>query len=139
MVVPSNIVPSRVWYAALILVAGLLYGQLGVGSELLSVWTGGADACCERGCPCESVAEAGDGEAHHDHDGDSCPEEGSEKPCPPGCDGCTCCPGAVAAVAPSPAPPPHSPAGGAALISKNDIPPRGIPMCIFRPPKASLV
>lgn len=129
--------PGRSWFAAWVLLASLLFGQLGFGPGLLAALTGSADACCNRTCPCEEVAEADD--AHHDHDEGSCPEEGSEERCPPGCDDCTCCPGAVVAVAPSLARCPESPPGGALLNAPPDDPAKGVPGRIFRPPEPSLV
>ena len=130
--------PGRSWFAAWVLLASLIFGQLGIGPGLLAAWTGSADACCDRTCPCEEVADAGD-DAHHDHNEGSCPEEGSGEQCPPGCDDCTCCPGAVVAIAPSLAPCPESPPGGAVLNAPPDDPASGIPGRIFRPPEPSLV
>ncbi len=130
--------PGQSWLMEWVLLASLLFGQLGFGPGLLPAVTGSADACCNRTCPYEEVAEAGD-DTHHDHDESSCPEEGSEEPCPPGCHDCTCCPGAVVAVAPSLAPCLESPPGGAVLNSPPDDPATGVPGRIFRPPEPSLV
>ena len=129
---------GRSWLAAWILLASLLFGQLGVGPGLLAAWTGGADACCNRTCPCEEVADAGD-DAHHDHDEGSCPEDGPDEQCPPGCADCTCCPGAVVAVAPSLAPCSESPPGSALPNAPPDDPASGIPGRVFRPPEPSPV
>lgn len=137
--------PGRFWFAAWALLASLLFGQLGIGPGLLAAWSGSADACCDRTCPCEEVADAGD-DAHHDHDGahhvddeGSCPEDGSDEQCPPGCDDCTCCPGAVVAVAPSLAPCPESPPGGAVLNAPPGDHATVVLGRIFRPPQPSLV
>jgi hypothetical protein len=127
--------PGRLWVAARLLLASFVFGQLGIGPGVLAAWTGGADPCCDRTCPCEQVADAGS-DTHGDHGEDACPEEGTEQQCPPGCDDCTCCPGAVFAVAPGLAPCPGSPREGPVFSAAPDTPAAGVPGLIFRPPRA---
>ncbi len=126
--------PRRSWFAASALLTSLLFGPLGFGpGHAASI--GSAD--CARACPCDEHAEP---EAeHHEHEESGCPEEGSEEPCPPGCDECSCCPGAAAAVASGLPTPPEPPADGRALRAPPEDPARGVPERILRPPRATLI
>jgi hypothetical protein len=129
--------PGRSWLAAGVLLTSLLFGQLGIGLGLLAARAGNADASCNHTCPCEEVAEIGD--AHHDHGAGSCPEDGSDEQCPPGCDGCICCPGAMVAVAPNLAPRSQSLAGDEIQCSPPGEPASGVLGRIYRPPEPSFV
>ncbi len=129
---------GRSWPAVTVMLASLLFAQPGFSLGVSAAWAGSADACCNRTCPCDEVAEAGD-DAHRDHDESSSPEDGSGEQCPSGCDDCNCCPGAVVAVAPSLAPCPESPPDGTVLNAPPDEPASGIPGRIFRPPEPSLI
>jgi hypothetical protein len=128
--------PGRSWVAAWALLAGLLLGQPGFALGLLA--GGGGDAGCDPACHCEEVADAGHDD-RHDRDGDACPPQGSEEPCPPGCDDCTCCPGGLVAVTPNLAPCPASPPGATLLICPREDLASGVPGRIFSPPEPSLV
>lgn len=130
--------PNRSWFAAWILLASLLFGQLGIGPGLLAAVSGSADECCNRTCPCEGVADPGD-DADRDHDEGPCPEDGSDEPCPPGCDQCTCCAGAMVAMTTGMAPFPESIPSGAVLNVPPDDPAAVVPGRIFRPPEPSPV
>lgn len=130
--------PLRSRFAAWTLLAGLLVGQLGIGPGVLAALTGSADACCNRTCPCEQAADAGD-DALRAHDEGSCPEDGSDAQCPPGCDDCGCCAGAVVAVALTLAPCAESPPSGAVLNTPPDDTANGVLGRIFRPPERSPV
>ena len=133
-----HITLGRSRFSAWVLLASVLFAQLGVGPGLLAVLTSAADACCNRTCPCQEVADAGD-VAHHDHNEDACPANSFEPQCPLGCDDCTCCPGAMVALAPSLTPCLEFSPGGVLLDAPPDDPAAGVPGRIFRPPDPSLV
>lgn len=90
------------------LFGALLIGQVGLGSGLLLIGEAFARDACEASCPCDDgVAGAGEGAllyvsaglAEWDRPGvEEQGGDGLEAPCPPGCDDCTCCPGAVAVI-----------------------------------------
>lgn len=69
---------------------------------------------------------------------ETCPDDGRDGECPPGCGDCACCPGMLAATLPS-----LSGFAGVSLAS-SDVPltfaltdaPRGIRTRVFRPPRA---
>lgn len=129
---------GRSGFAAWTLLAVLLLGQLGPAPAVLTALSGSSSACCSRTCPCEEGVEVGT-ETRHDHVEGSCPVDGSEDLCPPGCHECTCCPGALVAVSPSSALCPESPRGDAPLHIHPDDPATGVRNRIFRPPEPSLV
>ncbi len=133
MMWPPRKTPDHLQFAAWILLAGLLFGQLGFGPGLVAAWTHRADSCT---CPCEKLAEGSD-KAHHEQG--PCPDEGTPKQCPLGCDDCACCPGAVVAVAFGLPPHPEPPPSGAAKNALPGDPAIGVSGRIFRPPRASFL
>jgi hypothetical protein len=89
--------------ALLLLLSTFMVGQVGVVPGLLAVSNAEADTCCdhESGADERGLESAEDGPARVVASHKQCPNDGSDAPCGPGCDHCSCCPGAVFAVIPT--------------------------------------
>ena len=140
-----NITPNLKGFVASLLLISLLLGQPGLGMSLLE-WMGAGEACCGEDCPCEGSSEARDDASdasiefasgdRHASDEDSCPDG---KRCPPGCDDCVCCPGALTApVAFGSVSFLTTALESLAMFSPTDEPATGVHGCIYRPPQFSL-
>lgn len=93
---------GRATTALLLLLSTLLIGQVGVVPGLLAVANAEADTCCDHAS--EAVGhevEVADTDAHVASTPKRCPNDGTDTPCGPGCDHCSCCPGAVFVVMPT--------------------------------------
>ncbi len=93
----------RASVALLLLLSTLLVGQVGVVPGLIAVANAEADTCCDHDSDAAARGpDAGDaGGAQVTPSQRRCPNGGSDAPCGPGCDHCSCCPGAVFAVMPT--------------------------------------
>ncbi|MEZ4266605.1 MAG: hypothetical protein R3F39_09525 [Myxococcota bacterium] len=142
----------RAWLAALFALSTLLVGQVGVAPGLIAVANAEADTCCDHESAHGAEADGADDSLHvladdslHvlADDGPAqlalstppCPNEGSETPCGPGCDHCTCCPGAVFAVMPALTAYPRFSPVFASLDRPTADPAAGVPGQIFIPPE----
>ncbi|MBW2525665.1 MAG: hypothetical protein JRI23_15890 [Deltaproteobacteria bacterium] len=137
---------SRAGWLTVVLLTALLFGQLGVGPTLLTIWTGeAADRC--GACPCKALDQldaataAADPDHDHDDDGDRCPDdETPSDECPPGCDDCACCPAKLLAVVPNLGPGPRSALAGWLWARPPPVGPPSHELArIFRPPERHLV
>ena len=129
---------SRIWLTVCILLPSLFFGQLGIGTGLLTALSKGLDDCCERACPCESETHSGADEVSHEQSEDSCPENNPDKQCLPGCDDCKCCPGTIALTLIH-STYTHLPHCVIVLSAQFDEPLNWSPERLFRPPKSSLI
>ncbi len=121
-----------------VLLASLLFWQLGTGVVPPTAQASDPGDACERTCPCEQESRAagetnpGHGDADHSS---PCPDG----PCPSGCDDCACCPGGMVALATGPATVPQASNGRAEFLTPPDEAANAPTRRIFRPPKTSLV
>jgi len=90
---------------------------------------------CESGCACAPSAQGSTGEPVHTGTTDDCTGD----QCPPGCDDCLCCPGAMAAAAPHSVTLQLTGEARQELIAPPDRSTSGVSRRIYRPPKPSLV
>lgn len=121
--------------AAVLLLASLIFGQLGFGSALLVLWTGSSDACLDDDCPCEEGADAD----RDDRDEGATREGVPNTPCPPRCDEAACCPGALTAIVATNDIGLPGPRRVAALVIALHDPVSLGPARVYRPPRHSLV
>ncbi|MEZ4435630.1 MAG: hypothetical protein R3F65_24765 [bacterium] len=125
--------------------AALLVGQIGLGAGLILLREAFAADGCERRCPCDApVAEAptdaaaapaeapadtaeAPAEALADMPAEAQAADHAAAPCPPGCDDCTCCPGAIAAIITTDLPTLRAPLGLPVTRPPPDEPATGVP------------
>lgn len=121
--------------------AALLVGQIGLGAGLILLRETLAADGCESRCPCDApVAEApadtaeAPANALADTPANTPAADHAAAPCPPGCDDCTCCPGAVAAIITTDLPTLRAPLGVPITRPPPDEPATGVHARLDRPP-----
>ncbi|MCB9528813.1 MAG: hypothetical protein H6703_15560 [Myxococcales bacterium] len=117
--------------------AALLVGQIGLGAGLILLREALITDGCERRCPCDApVADTAEApaEALADMPAEAQAADHAAAPCPPGCDDCTCCPGAIAAIITTDLPTLRAPLGLPVTRPPPDEPATGVNVRLDRPP-----